>query len=202
MHTVEILTSLVENHHLVAYLLLYGIVIFEGEVAAIVAGILVHLGAFNLPITLVLVFLGGITKTIFGYKIGKFCFEHYNHNGFFRYMKKKVSSFLPNFKRRPFWSIFISKFIIGANHIVILFSGFERINYRKYFKAELGANLVWAPLMISLGYFFSYAALRISQEIWRYTMVIIIFILMFIIFDKMVSWLYEVFEEFQEENNE
>jgi len=200
MHTVNLLTSLIENHQVLAYVVIYIGLIFEGEFFIISTGILAHLGALNFWFSLLFIILGGLSKTFLGYALGEFLFKRFNHNKFFRYMQKKVYGILPRFKVKPFWSIFISKFIIGANHIVIIFSGYEKIDYKKFLKAEFSSTIVWAPLMLSLGYFFSYTALHISSEIWRFLMVILILFTLFVLFDKLVSWLYNLFEEFYNES--
>jgi membrane-associated protein len=195
MHTVQFLTNLVEHHQTLVYAIIFFGVLIEGEVVTISTGILAHLGALNIPLALLCIFLGGISKTFLGYSLGKFLFKRFNRNIFFTYMQKKVKNFLPRFKEKPFWSIFISKFILGANHVVILFSGFEQIDYKKYLKAEIISTIIWAPGMMALGYFFSYTALQVSKEIWRFSMVVLVLFLLFILFDKLISWLYEAFEE-------
>ena len=202
MHTVNLLTRLVENHQIIAYGIIFLGLLLEGEFFLISTGILMHLGALNIYITLIVVLLGGLSKTFIGYALGEFLFKLFNHHKFFKYIQKRVYSILPRFKTKPFWSIFISKFIIGANNIVIIFSGYEKIDYRKFLKAEISATMVWAPLMLLLGYFFSYTALNISRDIWKFLIVVISLYIIFILFDKLVSWIYELFEEPDDENNE
>ena len=199
MHTVNLLTSLVENHQVLAYGIIYLGLIFEGEFFLISTGILAHLGALNFWFSLLFLLLGGLSKTFIGYALGEFLYKKFNYNKIFRYIQKRVYNILPRFKTKPFWSIFISKFIMGANHIVIIFSGYEKIDYKKFLKAEILATIIWAPLLLSLGYFFSYTALQISREIWKFLMVVLILFIIFILFDKLVSWLYELFEEFYDE---
>ncbi len=200
MHTVNLLTSLVENHQVLAYLLIYVGLIFEGEFFVIFTGILAHIGALNFSFSLLFIILGAITKTFIGYALGKYLFKKFNHNNFFKYIQKRVYNVLPRFKTKPFWSIFISKFIIGANNLVIIFCGYERINYKQFLKAEISATVVWAPLLLSLGYFFGYTALHISREIWKFSAVVLILFILFVLFDKLVSWFYEIFEEFYDDN--
>ena len=106
---------------------------------------------------------------------------------------------MPHFKQKPFWSIFISKFIM-VNHLVILFAGYHNIDFKKYLRAEVSSTLFWAPGLMLLGYFFSYTAIRASNEIWNFSMLILIFMILFVLFDKLVSWLYELFEEFYNES--
>lgn len=199
MYTVNFLTQLVEHHQVLVYLIIYFGLIFEGEFFIIFAGILSHLGALNLWTSFFFIILGGLSKTLIGYRLGRFLFKKFNHSKFFKYIQKRVYVILPQFKTKPFWSIFISKFIIGANNIVIIFSGYENINYRKFLKAEISALTIWAPLLLSLGYFFSYAAIRVSHEIWRFLMVILILYILYVLFDKLVSWVYELFEEFYDD---
>ena len=196
MHTVNILQAFVEQHQLVAYLLIFVGIVFEGEFAVILTGILAHLGAFNFWVALPAILLGGLGKTILGYYFGGLIHKRWNNTRFLKYIEKRVATFLPRFKQKPFWSIFLSKFILGANHVVIIFSGFQKINYKKYLKAEIFSTLLWAPGFLLLGYFFSYTALHISHEIWRFSLIVLILVIVFIIFDKTVSWLYELFEEF------
>jgi len=191
----------VEHHQILTYAIILVGLIFEGEVIIISVGILAHLGALNIWFAFFFIILGALGKTFIGYHLGGFLCKKYQHNGFFRYMQKRVYSILPRFKDKPFWSIFISKFIIGANNIVILFSGYEKINYQKFLKAELSATFLWAPVLLSLGYFFSYTALNVSRDIWKFLAVVLILFTIFILFDKLVSWLYELFEEFYDERH-
>ncbi len=196
MHTVNLLIRLVEHHQVLAYAILYIGLIFEGELFLISTGILAHLGALNFSVSMIFLLLGGLSKTFLGYTLGEFLFTKFGHHKFFKFVQKRVYTLLPKFKARPFWSIFASKFIMGANHFVILFSGFEKIDYKKFLKAEVSATIVWVPLMMSLGYFFSYTALHVSREIWKFLAVVFILFIAFILVDKLIAWFYEIFEEF------
>ncbi|MFA6300971.1 MAG: hypothetical protein WC609_01325 [Candidatus Paceibacterota bacterium] len=201
MHTIDLLIRLVEHHQIIAYGIIFLGLLLEGELFLICTGILVHLGALNIWVSLAVVILGVLSKPLVGYELGVFLFKIFNHHKFFKYIQRRVYSILPRFKTKPFWSIFASKFIIGANNVVILFSGFERIDYKKFLKADISATAIWAPLMLFLGYIFSYTALQISKEIWQFLIVVLLLYIVFIIFDKLISWLYELSEEPYEENN-
>ena len=193
MHTVNLLTRLIEDHQILAYGIIYLGLLFEGEFFLISAGILAHLGALNVWLGLLIALLGGLSKTFMGYALGEFLYKIFNHHKFFKYIQKRVYIILPRFKTKPFWSIFISKFIAGANNVVIIFSGYEKIDYKKFLKAEISATIIWTPLVLFLGYIFSYAALQISREIWKFLMVVLTLYIIFILFDKLVGWLYELF---------
>lgn len=200
MQTVNILRHLVENHLLLTYLLVFLITIVEGEIVSISAGILVLLGALNFWFALLVIFCGGMVKTNAGYFLGKFLYRKFNNNKFLRYVEKRVLSVMPHFKQKPFWSIFISKFIM-MNHLVIIFAGYKNVDFKKYLKAEVSSTLFWAPGLMLLGYFFSYTAIRVSHEIWRFTLVVLVLIILFVIFDKLIGWLYKMFEEFYHQHD-
>ncbi len=196
MNTVTILTNIVDHYQTLIYLFLFLGLLIEGEFVLIASGILLHLGALNLYFTLYFICLGLLSKTTFGYYIGTLIHSRWNQTRLLKYIEKRVSNVMPHFKRKPFWSIFISKFILGVNNIVILFAGYQKINFRKYLKAEFFSTIIWAPALISLGYFFSYAALHVSREIWRFSSIVLVLTILFISFDKLLGWVYEIFEEF------
>ncbi len=196
MHTVRLLTILVEHHQALAYALIFLGLIFEGEIFLISTGILAHLGALDIHFVFIFVFMGAFVKTLLGYQIGVLIHRKWHNSKFLSHIEKKVNIVMPNFKSKPFWSIFISKFIMGFNYIVVIFSGYEKIDYKKYLKAEISSTLIWAPTLLFLGYFFSSTALSMSKEIWKFSLIILIFVLGFILFDKLVSWAYEIFQEF------
>jgi len=104
--------------------------------------------------SLVFILLGSLSKTFIGYAFGEFLYKKFNHHNVLSICKKGYMVFCLDLKK-AFWSIFISKFIMGANYIVIIFSGYEKVDYRKYLKAEISSIIIWAPLLLSLGYFFS-----------------------------------------------
>lgn len=196
MHTVNILRNLVENYQILVYFFIFLGLIFEGEFILISVGIFLHLGALNFYFAFIFIFLGLFSKTFIGYYLGTLIHNKWNHTRFLRYIERRVFDVMPHFKQKPFWSIFISKFIMGINNIIIIFSGYQKIYFKKYFKAETCSTIIWAPLLVLLGYFFSYTAFNISRDIWRFSFIVLILVILFIVFDKLVSWIYEIFEEF------
>ncbi len=201
MHTVRLLTILVEHHQVLAYVLIFLGLIFEGEVTLISAGILMYLKAINLPFALVFICLGSLVKTFYAYYLGMYIHKKWNHTKFMKYIERRVSYWMPRFQQKPFFSIFISKFITYLNFSVIVFSGYSKVDFKTYLKAELSASIIWIPALLALGYFFSYTALNVSHEIWRFSLIISLFIIGFILFIKLIGWAYELFEEFENYNN-
>ena len=107
---------------------------------------------------------------------------------------------MPGLEQKPFWSIFASTFIMGIGWIVMLFSGYKKINYKTYLQAEISSVAIWAPLLLSIGYFFGEAALSVTRELWKFSLVILLLIIGYILFDKIVAWFYAVFQQFANGN--
>ncbi|MFA5936346.1 MAG: hypothetical protein WC822_00535 [Candidatus Paceibacterota bacterium] len=204
MHTVQVLNHLVGSHQVWAYLAIFLGLITEGEVVVITAGVLCYLGALNFWVSLVFILVGGLTKTFCGYYLGEFLYRKYNHHKFFIYLEKRVLFFMPRFQLKPFWSIFVSKFIMGVNNLVIIFSGYNKIRLKTFLKAELLSTIIWAPLLLSVGFFFSHTALSFSKEISKFSLAVFILLGIFLLFDKLVATFYRIFEYFKNnliENN-
>ncbi len=197
MHTVQVLNHLVGEHQALAYLLIFVGLIFEGEIVVITAGVLSYLGVLDFWLSLSFILAGGAVKTFFGYYFGVFLYKKYNQSNFLKYLEKRVLYFVPRFKQKPFWSIFVSKFIMSVNYWVIVFSGYIKINLKTFLKAELFSTIIWAPLLLSLGYFFSQTALSFSKEIGKFSMLIFTFLVIFLLFDKLIAFSYRIFEYFK-----
>lgn len=195
MHTVQFLKNLVENHQVLAYAVIFAGIVIEGEFIIICTGILAFLGALNFYFALVFIFCGGLGKTFFGYAIGSFIERKWKDTKFMKYLERRVSYAMPRFKQKPFWSIFLSKFILGVNNIVIIFSGFKKIPLKTYLKAEFASTVIWAPGLLLLGYLFGYTALNISHEIWRFLLTVVLLVIGFVVFDWLIAWFYNIFEE-------
>ena len=87
---------------------------------------------------------------------------------------------------------------MGVNYLVIIFSGYKKIDYKTYLKSRIFSTIIWAPLLLTIGYFFSYTALSISKEISRFSLRIYYFIIAFITFDKLLAFTYKMFEKFND----
>lgn len=197
MHTVQILNHFVENHQVWAYVIIFFGLILEGEVIVITAGVLSYLGALNFWVALVFILFGGLAKTFCCYYLGTLLYKKYDNSKFFKYLRKRVLYFMPRFEEKPFWSIFISKFINGVNYLVIIFSGYIKINFKTFLKAELFSTIIWAPLLLSIGFFFSRTALSYSKEINKFSLAIFVLLVVFLLFDKLMATLYRIFEYFK-----
>jgi len=193
MNTIDVLNNLLRDHQVIAYLFIFLGLIFEGEIVVLTTGILSYIGALDFWVALSFILAGGIVKTFLGYYLGKYIHRKYNQSRFCKYIVRRVLYFMPRFNERPFWSIFISKFIMGMNYLIIIFSGYSKVNFRLFLKAEIISTFVWAPLLLSLGFLFSQTAFFLTEEISKFFFAIIGFFVVFLLFDKFLAFFYRVF---------
>ncbi|HAE36495.1 MAG: hypothetical protein UR85_C0007G0004 [Candidatus Nomurabacteria bacterium GW2011_GWF2_35_66] len=191
----------IEVHAIIVYLILFLGVIIEGEIAVIFAGIFAYLGSINIFIAIIAVVLGGIAKSFLGYTIGYYLQKHHSHKPFINKMEGRISYFLPRFKERPFWSIFISRFfILGIGWFTVIFSGYKKIPLKIYAKAESYSLAIWSVGIMALGFFFGYTALSISRDVRHVLVIILVFFIMFFVLEKIIAFVFELFniKEFNE----
>ena len=198
MNTVDLLGNFVAGNGVFAYILMFFGIVIEGEVVVLFSGILAHLGGLNIIASFFVGILGIVSKSYLGYYFGAYLERKYPHNRFFKYIEGKIFYFLPHFKDKPFWSIFFSKFIYGINHFAIILSGYLKINFKTYFKAEFSSSIIWLVEFLAIGYFFSYSAIGITNDIRKFSILILLFITAFLLFEKFITFLFELFKAKEE----
>ena len=181
-------------HEVWAVVLLFLGVLFEGEIVLIFTGILIHVGVLPPKETILFVALAAFLKTLLGYALGNWIAHNWPQSSILKYVEKKILLLLPRFRERPFWSIFISKFIYGVNHVTMIFAGYMKANFKVYIRAEIVSTILWLAGFMGLGYFFSTLAFSISHDLRKVTLLIVVFIGMFILLQKLISFIYDLVE--------
>ena len=192
--------TLVDAHSVLAYLLLFLCIFWEGEISLIIAGILVHLGILSPLIVIPVAVLAALSKTFIGYYLGEYLGKKFPNSSFLKFFERKVLYFLPRFKERPFWSIVLSKCIYGVNNATLVFAGYVGVDFKKYLKAEIFSTTVWFGIMFGLGLFFSATALSWNHGIRTFVLTILVFIIIFMFIQKLINLVVEIFEEIDSEN--
>ncbi|MCC6323798.1 VTT domain-containing protein [Candidatus Nomurabacteria bacterium] len=196
MLTLNTLGNFVEYHAFAAYVLIILGVIIEGEIVVIIAGIFAYLGFINIFVAFMATIFGGLSKSAIGYMIGYFLNKNHSHRSLIKRAENRITYFLPQFREKPFWSIFISRFFIfGLNWFTLIFSGYMNVKIKTYIRAEVASLVLWACGMLALGYFVSHTALSISRDIRKFLGIILLFFIAFFIFQKFVSFCIDQYED-------
>jgi len=182
-------------HANLIYLLIILGVIIEGEIAVILAGIFAHLGSLDIYVALAVVVFAGAIKSILGYSIGYYLQKNQKELPTVCRIERRVNKFFPRFSERPFWSIFLSRFLIfGIYWFALIYAGFTKTKLKTFVKAEIFSLFAWAVIMLSLGYFFSQTAISISRDFRNFFGLMLVFFIGFFILEKVLGFIVKLFE--------
>jgi len=182
-------------HAEIIYLLIVLGVFLEGEIMVIIAGVFAHLGSIDIGFAFLSTMAGGAIKSVFGYYLGYYLQKKHSDKNFLIRAEYKVSCFFPRFVEKPFISIFLSRFLIlGMYWFTLIYSGYKKIKLSTFIKAEVLSLVFWTAVMLSIGFFFSSVALSISRDIRNFAIIILVFFIMFLVLEKIITFFIELFE--------
>lgn len=194
MQLIDVVTQSIAGHQFLVYGFVILSIVLEGELALIVLGILAHIRIIPPEIALPLAVIGATIKSVLGYSIGYFLKKYIPKNKLFDFIEKRVLVVFPHFVKKPFWSLFFSKFIYGLNHFTIIFAGYIGSKLRTYITAEIISSIAWIAIMFSIGYFFSVTAFAFSHDLRKVALYIALGIIAFLLVERIVAFVIEYFE--------
>ncbi|MCK9345010.1 MAG: VTT domain-containing protein [Candidatus Pacebacteria bacterium] len=201
--SIDVFVHLVQGHRVWGYVVLFIAMMLEGEVLLIVAGMLASLEAFDVGDVFWIALVGVVLGNTMYYQAGVMLKNGKVATRVIHWAEKAITFFLPEFRQKPFKSIFISKFIYGANRATVIMSGVFRIPFKLFFKAEFLASIFWVIVYMSVGYFFGYAAINVTHNASRFVLLALVFVLGFILIQSLVTHRYErnKHKKLEEDNN-
>ncbi|MBI5817201.1 MAG: VTT domain-containing protein [Candidatus Yonathbacteria bacterium] len=185
-HALGLFIAFVEAHRFIGYAILFVGMLLEGETLLLGAGILVHLKAFDPLDTFFIALAGSFIGDFLWYYLGMFLHRRYGENKIIHYAKRNILRVFPNFERKPFWSIVVSKFIYGTNRSMLVLCGFSKIKLSLFARAEVLASPVWIMISLVLGYVLSYAALNITHRLKIFGIIVALAIVTFLAIEHLI----------------
>ena len=169
----------------IAYLVVFIVMILEGDVALFAAGFLTHQEFFQfLPIILTL-FSGVFLGDNLWYRLGNWL---NNSTSFFeRWIEKIAKPFDEHLRNKPIRTIFISKFTYGFNKAMLMRAGALGIKWKKLEESDLLATFFWIIIVGGLGYASSASLIAIKKYLRFGEIAFAIGIVVFIIIEFLVT---------------
>lgn len=184
-HSINAFIPFVYDHRSWGYVLLFLGMVLEGEVFLVVSAMLARLHAFDFGEVLWVAFAGVMVGDIFWYAVGIILSRiDHGHFSLAKTAEKTVLIFFPRFRKKPFVSIFFSKFIYGVNHAALVFSGIIRLDFSLFMQAELVASFFWVAIYSVAGYMFGHAALAVTHQVTRFTLLALLFVVGFVLLER------------------
>jgi len=149
------------------YPLMFVLMFFEGPFATMIAAFLASQGLFNIGIVFVLSVIGDVLGDIGLYHIGYFGGPKIieKTQKFLKIGDATVEKLKNKFHQNSGRLVFYVKSTTGLSYITFTLAGALRMKLLKFIKYSVLGGIVWSGLLVFLGYFFGYAAEKISQYI-------------------------------------
>lgn len=169
------------------YILIFIVMMFEGDTALFIAAFLVHQGALSLIPVVLASLWGMILGDNLWYSLGL----KMKNNDRFPIAKKWAEGLAQPFddhlRQNPFRTIFLAKFTYGFNRAIITRAGMLNLKWKKIEESDILATLAWGIIVGGLGYFSS-ASMSYLKSYLRYGEVaLFISVAIFVILERIIS---------------
>src|SRR5882757_2930528 len=166
------MTSLQFVSHLIELYGMYGVfvlIMIEGDLTLLVAGVLAHSGFFDdglikgYGFAKVLVWgtLAGFASDNLAYGAGRIFSGAVRNLRFYRTASPRIERMTNRFGTL---SIFISKYVYGLRWASCTFYGVARMPYVRFVPLSLGSCFLWVFILSGVGYFFSSAVMGLIGD--------------------------------------
>lgn len=166
------MTSLQFLSHLIELYGMYGVfvlVMLEGDLTLLLAGVLAHTGFFDdglfqgYGFAKVIIWgtLAGFASDNLAYGAGRVFSETVRNFRFYRHAQPRLERMTNRFGTL---SIFLSKYVYGLRWASCTFYGIARMRYLRFVPLSLGSCFLWVLLLSGVGYFFSSAVMGLIGD--------------------------------------
>ena len=166
MSSLHFLSQLIEWYGLYG---VFALVMIEGDLTLLLAGVLAHTGFFDdgwlhgYGFAKVLLWgtLGGFASDNLAYAAGRAFSGTVRNFRFYRSASPRIERLSNRFGTL---SIFISKYVYGLRWASCTFYGVARMRYLRFLPLSLGSCFLWVFILSGVGYFFSSAVMGLIGD--------------------------------------
>jgi membrane protein DedA with SNARE-associated domain len=139
-----------QTHPTLGYIAIFFAMIIEGDLFLFTAFFLVHQGYFNFSTMLTTVFTGTMAGDLFWYWLGM----KLNHtpSKLNNWVQRLTEPFAGHLIKRPFHTIFFSKFVYGVHHAILIRAGSMQIVLKEFLRDDFLSSIFWIAIVGSLGF--------------------------------------------------
>jgi membrane protein DedA with SNARE-associated domain len=153
----EILT----RYGLLALLILAAV---EGDATLILAGVISHLGIFNLLPAICVGTVGAFGGDCAWYWVGRSRSTFIRRSRLYRRVGGRAEQLA---RRFGVWGIIAARFVFGTRIATALFWGIQQMPFARFAALDLIGCVLWAVVFSGLGYFLSGSAAALIGEVRR-----------------------------------
>lgn len=180
------LFEFLKTHSFLGYIVVFLAMIFEGDILLFTTAFLTHQGFFSPVYMFVTILSGVLGGDLFWYWVGLRLRER---TGWVAHWAKRIAEPFDNhLKLRTGRTIFLSKFIYGVHHAILIRSGMLKIQLKRYFKIDFAATVIWILVVGGLGFISSFSFDRIKHQIRFWEGAFLAVTSLFLIFSYLISY--------------
>ncbi|MBD0370405.1 MAG: DedA family protein [Pyrinomonadaceae bacterium] len=170
------------DNHLYEIIGTYGLiavfflVMIEGDITLLLAGVMAHSGFFgehSFLLVLLTATAGAVAGDNLAYATGRACGKSVRDFRFYRAAKPRIERLTNKFGGL---SIFLSKYIYGLRTACCVFYGVGRMPLARFLPYTLGSCFAWVFILSGAGYFFSGAITNIIGDFHRLGKVLLVIV--------------------------
>lgn len=167
MTSLDFLSQVIHDYGVYA---VFFLVMIEGDISLLLAGVLAHSAFFGDSATAsfarVLLWgtLGGVASDNLAYLAGRAFGQTVRNFRFYRSSKERMQRLTNRFGTL---SIFLSKYIYGLRWATCTFYGVAHMPYVRFLLLSLASCFVWVLILSGIGFFFSTAVMNLLGDFRR-----------------------------------
>ncbi|MCL5004588.1 MAG: VTT domain-containing protein [Patescibacteria group bacterium] len=166
------------------YFLVFLGLALEGLRALFIASFLTYHGFLDFENFFLAAFSGAIIGDVFWYWLGK---KINNSSSFVNKLTSRIKFADEHLINRLAHTIFVSKFIYGIHHLVILRAGALNLNLKKIIKYNILPTLLWILFIGGLGYLFGASFTLIKKYVKFIEIGLLIALIIFFVIEKFIK---------------
>ena len=167
------------------YFLIFMGMTFEGDAVLFTIAFLAHQGFFDIGDTLFFLLTGVLFGDLLWYWVG----HQFGASHFFliRWMERFTKPFEHHLTQRPFHTIFLSKFVYGFHHPLLLRAGALHLELKNFIRIDFVASCAWIVIVGGIGYFSSASLVLIRHYLKSIEIALLLALLAFSFFSHLVA---------------
>ena len=175
-----------QTHCVLGYLAVFLAMMIEGDLFLFTAAFLTHQGFFDPVLMFVTIVCGTLSGDLLWFWGG---LRLRQQRGWVEHWTKKMAEpFDEHLQMRTFRTIFLSKFIYGLHHAILVRAGMLRMKLGKFIQIDFASTLIWVLIVGGLGFVSSLSFDRVRHQIKFFEGTLLVVFVGFVAISYLISY--------------
>jgi len=185
------LLGFIIRYPVLSYIVVFIAMIVEGDFTLFTSLFLSRDGFFDLAIILPVLYAGVLIGDLLWFLLGVKLSRLSYRPRLAAWMERVARPFDEQLDKKPFRTLFISKFIYNAHHPLLMRAGARRMNINDFIKRDMVASALWIFIVGGAGYFFSLSLHTFRHYMHFLEVGLLVGLVLFFIIERTISHLFQ-----------